>query len=46
MKYCYECGEAMEIDSNGIANHVDEDGNIDHERDADHVAVDDEEVSE
>lgn len=36
--FCFECGQAMEVDENGVSNHVDENGNIDHDQDADHVA--------
>ncbi len=36
---CHYCGEAMIIDDNGIANHIDTDGNIDHDADADHTAT-------
>lgn len=35
--YCHECGQEFIIDENGIANHVDEDGNIDHDADGNHV---------
>ena len=35
---CAECGEEMEIDASGIANHVgDGPDGIDHDLDADHV---------
>lgn len=36
---CKECGQEMEINNNGIANHLDSDGNIDHNADAEHVAL-------
>ena len=42
MTTCKECGNEMEINSNGIANHLDGDGNIDFDQDADHVALADE----
>lgn len=38
MKYCNECGELCKVDG-GVSNHVDEDGNIDYDADADHVAI-------
>lgn len=38
---CRECGNEIQIDDNGISNHLD-DGFIDHEQDADHVAIADE----
>ncbi len=34
---CHVCGEPFRIDNDGIANHVDEDGDIDYDADADHV---------
>ncbi|APE04170.1 hypothetical protein BM526_19570 (plasmid) [Alteromonas mediterranea] len=37
--YCTECGNDMKIDENGISNHIDNDGSIDYELDADHVAI-------
>ena len=36
-KECHECGQSFKVDDNDIANHVDEDGEIDHDADADHV---------
>jgi len=36
---CFECGNPMRIDENGIANHLSEDGDIDYEQDKDHVAL-------
>ena len=39
MTTCKDCGNEMKIDSNGIANHLDSDGNIDFDQDADHVAL-------
>jgi hypothetical protein len=30
----------MVLDENEVSNHVDEDGNIDYDQDADHVAID------
>jgi hypothetical protein len=36
--YCTECGNEMEIDQNGISNHL-VDGEIDYDADADHVAL-------
>lgn len=35
---CHVCGQFMRIDSAGISNHVDENGTVNHEADADHVA--------
>jgi hypothetical protein len=35
---CRECGEEMLIDEHGISNHIIE-GLVDHDKDADHVAV-------
>lgn len=39
--HCYECGEPMMLDENEVSHHLDADGNIDHDADADHVALDD-----
>lgn len=39
-KHCSECGEPMFITDNGIAHHGSV-GEVDHDLDADHVAVDD-----
>lgn len=38
---CRECGNELEVDFNGISNHINDTG-IDHEQDADHVALVDE----
>ena len=38
---CYECGQKMIIQRDGVSHHV-VDGDIDYEADADHVAVEDE----
>src|SRR5665647_263577 len=35
---CDECGETMTVDHTGVSNHVDEDGNVDHVADGEHVA--------
>src|SRR5665647_188385 len=35
---CDECGETMTVDQTGISNHRDEDGNVDHVADGEHVA--------
>lgn len=35
---CDECGQPMVVDADGIANHIDDDGKIDHDQDALHVA--------
>ena len=38
--FCYECGGPVKIDpDSGVANHVDDNGRIDYEIDALHVAV-------
>jgi len=34
---CDECGQEFQIDWNDIAQHLDEEGGIDFDRDADHV---------
>lgn len=39
---CRECGNEMQIDENGVSNHLD-DGFIDYDQDADHVAIADSE---
>ena len=36
---CAECGESMAINAAGVSNHLTEDGDIDYDRDADHVAL-------
>lgn len=41
MSYCKECGQEMDVDEFGISNHV-IDGAIDHDADADHVALQEE----
>ena len=40
---CHECGDDVAVDDSGIATHVDEDSptGINHERDADHTALPD-----
>lgn len=43
-RICFECGEAVVILDNGVAHHVTEDGETDHDQDADHVAVPEEET--
>lgn len=35
---CHRCGDDFFIDSNGVALHLDADGDIDYGTDADHVA--------
>jgi hypothetical protein len=37
MRSCHVCGGDFAVDGNGIANHLDDDGDIDHDVDADHV---------
>lgn len=39
--YCYYCEQPMTITNTGISHHLDQDGNIDHDADANHVALDD-----
>lgn len=34
---CHECGQKFQIDDNGIANHINDDGEVDHDKDAEHV---------
>lgn len=41
--HCRECGEAMFIDGNGVSYHGEPD-DVDHDTDAEHVAVSDEGV--
>lgn len=36
---CSECGGPCEVDGNGVSNHIDADGGIDYDTDADHVAI-------
>lgn len=36
---CNDCGQHMCIEANGVSHHLDEDGEIDYDTDADHVAV-------
>ena len=44
---CFECGTEMTIDDSGASYHVDDNGEIDHDLDGEHVAFPDEdEVSE
>lgn len=45
-KYCNECGEVYKETKHGINNHVDSDGNIDHDSDSDHVPYGEEEVQD
>ncbi|APD92057.1 hypothetical protein BM525_19435 (plasmid) [Alteromonas mediterranea] len=40
---CRECGNEMQINENGVSNHLD-DGLVDYDQDADHVAITDEYV--
>lgn len=40
---CAECGRAMEIGSDGVSHHLTPEGEVDHDADAGHVAVDGEE---
>jgi len=34
---CHQCGRPYRIDDSGVANHVDDAGDIDYDADADHV---------
>ena len=43
--YCHECGQEFIISESGIATHVDEQGFIDHDADADHVPFTREQVA-
>lgn len=36
---CDECGQDMLIQDDGVSHHIDEAGNVNHDQDADHVAV-------
>ena len=36
---CAECGQTMEIDGAGVSHHLTEAGEIDHDADADHTAI-------
>jgi hypothetical protein len=42
---CKQCGRAARVDAAGIANHLTQDGGIDHDADAHHVALVPEDVS-
>jgi hypothetical protein len=46
--HCDQCGQEMEIgsDGEGVSHHLDDDGNIDHDQDADHVPFTTEAASE
>lgn len=39
--WCYECGEPVEVTDTGVSHHVDAWGGVDHDADADHVAIPD-----
>lgn len=39
MRICKECGNECNIDENGIVNHYFDEGKIDYDSDADHVAI-------
>lgn len=41
-RYCAECGDEMSVGANGVSHHI-TDGEVDHDKDADHVAIDDDE---
>jgi hypothetical protein len=38
---CFYCGNPMKIDEGGVSNHLLGSGDVDHDADADHVAVED-----
>lgn len=42
---CYECGAGASVDENGVSNHLDADGNIDYDADAEHVAIPDDDYA-
>jgi hypothetical protein len=44
--FCAECEQKMQIDEDGISNHLTEDGEIDYDQDADHVAIDEQQYSD
>jgi hypothetical protein len=35
---CDECGDEMEVINGGVSHHIDNDGNTEHDKDADHTA--------
>ncbi len=39
MRICKECGNECDVDKNGIVNHYFDEGKIDSDSDADHVAI-------
>lgn len=40
--FCFECGGRMIVNDNGTTHHVNDDGEIDYDKDAAHVAYEDE----
>lgn len=44
MKICNECGKPYALSDSDIANHIDENGNIDYDADANHVPYGEEEA--
>lgn len=38
---CYECGNQVLVSDDGVARHLTEEGEIDYDQDADHVAIPD-----
>jgi hypothetical protein len=40
--FCSECGQRMIVEENGVSHHLKEDGEIDHDADANHVPYHDE----
>ena len=43
--FCYECGEPVVTEENGVSHHLNDDGEIDYDADADHVALDEREMN-
>ena len=41
--HCFKCGQGMILTSTGISHHIYQDGSIDHDADANHVALDERE---
>lgn len=42
---CTECGEAVLVEANDVSHHVGADGNVDHDADAEHVAIPEEKLA-
>lgn len=45
-KFCVECGDEVSVGDEGVTHHVTEDGDIDHDKDAEHTAIDDSEYGD